>query len=261
MIILKSHYWKACFIGLIAACAIVAQPWAGRGGFGRFGGGFGFGNGLLRHTVTGAPFSAVQTNESQRTLANGTKIQNTNQSQVYRDAQGRVRIDTAFSPAPASGAGNTQRAMTIIYDPVAGYVYRLNPQKMTAVKSAIPQRPAQTGTKPTHTPPAGVQTQTQSLGTATINGVSATGTQVTTTIAAGTIGNSAPIQIVHATWVSTQLQIPVQVSVTDPRFGNRSMNLTNIVQTPPAASLFQVPSGYTVTEGPAQPEFRGAFRH
>ena len=252
MKILTSYHGKAGFIGLFAACALLAQSGAGPRGFGRFAGGLGFGSGLLHSTVTGAPFSAVLTTDTHRTLTNGTEIQNQRQSKVYRDAQGRVRIDVTPS------GGTTQTAFTLIYDPVAGYIYRLNPQKMTGVQSPVH---AQTGTKPTRTPPAGVQVQTQNLGTATVNGVAATGTQKVTTIAAGTIGNSAPIQIVRASWVSTQLQIPVKVSVSDPRFGNSSMNLSNIVQTAPAESLFQVPTGYTVTPAPAHPAFHGAFRH
>lgn len=253
--------WKAGLVSLSVACALFAQPAAGLHGFGGFAGRFGLGGGLLHGTVTGAPFSATQATQTQRTLANGTQIQNQHQSKVYRDAQGRVRIDTTINRMSTSGGGATTQTFTTIYDPVGGSIYRLNPNKMTAVQSPIPSQAAPTGTKPTHAPPAGVQVQTQSLGTSTINGVTATGTQVTTTIAAATIGNSAPIQIVRVTWVSTQLQIPVQVSVSDPRFGNSLMNLTNIVQTPPDESLFQVPAGYAVTQAPARPAGRNAFRH
>jgi hypothetical protein len=216
-------------------------------GFYGLGGGAGLNGALLHGTVTGAPFSATETTQTQRTLSNGTQIERQQQSSIYRDTQGRVRIDTTFTP-PASTSGGTTTPVTVstIYDPVAGYIYRLNPQNKTAVQSPIPQ-PKTTGTAPTRTPPAGVQTQTTNLGTQTINGVSATGTEVTTTIAAGTFGNSAAIQSVRTTWVSTALQVPVQVTVTDPRLGNSTMNLTNIVQAQPDESLFQVPAGYTVT--------------
>jgi len=82
-----------------------------------------------------------------------------------------------------------------------------------------------------------------------VNGVLATGTQVTETIPAGAFGNAQPIQVVRITWISTELKIPVEVKTSDPRFGTRDMELTSIVQAEPAASLFVVPSGYTIKTG------------
>jgi hypothetical protein len=90
------------------------------------------------------------------------------------------------------------------------------------------------------------QRQTENLGTQVVNGVSATGTRTTETITAGAIGNQQPIQIVRETWVSVDLKVPVQIKTSDPRFGNMVMQLTNIVQGEPDASLFQVPSSYTI---------------
>ncbi|HUB34106.1 MAG TPA: hypothetical protein VMA31_13790 [Bryobacteraceae bacterium] len=260
-----SSFCNAALAGLIAACALIAQP-APRYRFAQgFGGGM-IGNGLLHGTVTGAPFSATETTKSQRTLSNGTQILNQQESNVYRDAEGRVRIDSTITrPASTSGGTPTTTQVSTIYDPVAGYIYRLNPAKMTAVQSPIPKRnssssSSSTSTPPKRTPPAGVTVQTQSLGTSTINGVTANGTQVTTTIAAGTFGNSAAIQNVRITWTSPELQIPVQITVSGPQTGNSSMNLTNIVQASPDESLFQVPSGYTTTQAHARGGARPAFR-
>ena len=247
-----SRILTGSLVSLLAAGALLAQPPAGLRAAGGPGRGAGW-TAWLHGTVTGAPFSATETRQSQRTLANGSQIQNQQQSSLYRDSQGRVRIDTTITPPATASGGSTPRTMSTIYDPVAGFVYRLNPAKMTAVKSAIPQRPSPTsGTPPARTPRAGVQVQTQSLGTSTVNGVTATGTQVTTTIAAGTFGNTAAIQAVRVTWVSTALQIPVQITVSDPRSGNSTMNVTNIVQASPNESLFQVPPGYTVTTASAR---------
>jgi hypothetical protein len=98
-----------------------------------------------------------------------------------------------------------------------------------------------------------------------INGVTATGTQVTETIPAGAIGNTQPIVVTRTTWISTQLSVPVEIITSDPRFGTTDMELTNIIQAAPDASLFVVPAGYTVKQGggrgfgPGGPEpgFRG----
>src|ERR1019366_9871871 len=85
-------------------------------------------------------------------------------------------------------------------------------------------------------------------GTQVVNGVAATGTQITETIPAGAIGNAQPIQIVRATWISSELKVPVQIRSSDPRFGSTDMELTSIVQAEPSASLFVVPAGYTVQQ-------------
>jgi hypothetical protein len=234
-------------VALGAAYALLAQPPARGRGF-RFGGGFGaFSGGGLPNfaakTITGAPFSANLTAQSVQTLANGNQIQRQETGEVARDSQGRVYVQTTTTRPGASG--NQTISSITIYDPVAGYTYRLNPQKMTAVQSPIRQRPA----PPTNVAPPNnnSQTQTQNLPAQTINGVTATGTQVTRTIPAGTVGNTQPIQIVRVTWISTALQIPVEITRSDPRTGTSSMNLTNIVQSEPNPSLFTVPSGYTVT--------------
>ena len=64
-------------------------------------------------------------------------------------------------------------------------------------------------------------------------------------------------------WISTELKVPVQIKSSDPRFGSTDMELTNIAQAEPSASLFVVPAGYTVKTGgrgpggPGPAGFRG----
>ncbi len=248
------------FAGVLAAAGFTTGLMAQRPGMPAgpmgFGGFMGRGlGGFPFKTITGAPFSALQTRQSQRTLADGNQIQRQETAKLYRDSSGRFRTDATFT-VPASGGGQTTRTTIIIYDPVAGYVYRLNPQTMKGVQSPIPQRPSGSNAGNGPRTRNGEQVQTQDLGTSVINGENATGTKVTITIPAGTFGNTQPIQIVRTTWVSTLLQIPLQVTVTDPRSGNSTMNVTNISHAEPDASLFQVPSSYTLTQGPAG---RGRF--
>lgn len=92
--------------------------------------------------------------------------------------------------------------------------------------------------------------KTESLGSQVIEGVQADGTRRTMTIPAGRIGNDKPIQIVTERWYSNQLQAVVLSKRSDPRVGETIYRLTNISQAEPAATLFQVPAGYTVKEGP-----------
>ena len=82
-----------------------------------------------------------------------------------------------------------------------------------------------------------------------INGVTAEGTRITHTIAAGQIGNDKPIQIVFERWYSPDLQVVVKSMRSDPRFGTTTYTLSKVQRAEPAASLFTVPSDYTVQQG------------
>jgi hypothetical protein len=50
------------------------------------------------------------------------------------------------------------------------------------------------------------------------------------------------------TWFSDDLQTIVLRKRTDPRVSDNEYRLTNISRTDPAASLFEVPAGYTMKE-------------
>lgn len=89
----------------------------------------------------------------------------------------------------------------------------------------------------------------ESLGRQTIEGIEAEGTRVTVTIPAGEIGNERPIEIVSEQWYSAGLGVLVMSRHSDPRSGETTYRLTNIDRTEPAKHLFEVPAGYTVSEG------------
>ena len=97
------------------------------------------------------------------------------------------------------------------------------------------------------------QKKTESLGTQTIEGVTAEGTRATLTIPAGEIGNTLPIEIVDETWYSPELQINVMTRHRDPRSGETTYRLTNVSRSEPDRSLFEVPADYTVSEGKMHP--------
>jgi hypothetical protein len=220
-------------------------------------------------TVTGAPFSAHEVNESVQTLADGNRITQTNESQLYRDSQGRVRHEITF-PAPPGIAEAEKHTLVTINDPVAGATYSLEPEQHIARKLLRPTPQDDAMFRAKLTAESGMQTggsgdvmfykkekQKQStdqaasedLGTQVIEGVMAKGTRVTTTIPAGAIGNEQPIQIVSERWYSADLQTIVLSKLNDPRIGETIHKLTNINRAEPDASLFQVPAGYSVQDG------------
>jgi hypothetical protein len=235
----------------IAATVLLAQPpqpggWGGRGRGGPEMLGLIAAGPGSQTPVTGAPYSAVEITTIQQKLGDGNQISRTNQSKVYRDSTGRVRIEHSFTPPNATAA----QTRVTIFDPVAGSSYTLNPSTSQAVKMALPQaRTAKAGQQGMRNHLGGSDVVTTDLGTQTVNGVVATGTRTTRTIPAGAIGNAQAIQIVREVWISTALKVPVEIKTTDPRFGSTTMDVTNIVQTEPSADLFVVPSNYTVTTG------------
>jgi len=263
---MKRNGWMHLVLGgaLVLAVGTAVAQGPGGGHHGPFGGpmelmGFeGMHGGKL---VTGAPFSATSTSTTKQTLQDGTTINRTVQGAIYRDSQGRSRREVSFTGVgPLVAAGGSHK-MVAISDPVAGVHYMLNPDKKVAHKMTLPTKGGTAGTANKaqafeqkmqarqQQEEASGALKVESLGTQMVNGVNAEGTRTTHTIAAGEIGNSAPIQIVSERWYSPDLQTVVQSSRTDPRFGTTTFALSNIQKAEPAATLFAVPADYAVKVG------------
>jgi hypothetical protein len=193
-------------------------------------------------TVVGAPFSAVEVRTSQQALAAGNAIQRQEQSNIYRDVQGRTRREST-STGPD---GQTQTQVTIS-DPVAGVVYELDAKNKVAFSrpTGFSRMPATMGAAQ---PPAETEANVkrETLAAQSMHGIMTSGTRVTRTIPAGTIGNAQAIEIVRESWISDELKVPVTTKVSDPRTGTTVTELTNISRGQPDPSLFQVPSDYKV---------------
>jgi hypothetical protein len=220
--------------------------------------------------VKGAPFSATAATETTQTLQDGTSIHRSTTSTLYRDSQGRSRSEvtlSGFGPLQASGK---PRTMITIADPVAGSRYTLDADQKVAHQMTIRSHGAPTPAQEQEfqqkmqarlqKEEASGAVKKESLGTQTINGVSAEGTRITRTIAVGQIGNDKPMQIVFERWYSPDLQVVVKSTRSDPRFGTTTYTLTNVQRTEPAATLFTVPTDYTVQQGGPRGGARGAMR-
>jgi hypothetical protein len=211
--------------------------------------------------VKGAPFSATGTSETTSTIQDGSVLHRTSQVSMYRDSQGRSRHEatfTGFGPLTASG---TPKKMVMISDPVAGVHIMLDDQQKVAHKSALHTHGGSSADAESAAAFAGKMQERiqqeeaagllkkESLGTQTINGLLAEGTRTTHTIPAGQIGNEKALQVVSERWYSTDLQIVLKSTRTDPRFGTTTYTVTNLQRTEPAATLFTVPAEYTVQTG------------
>jgi hypothetical protein len=237
----------------------------------------GFEGGHAGHSVKGAPYSANATSETTQTLAladgTTTTIHRTTQSALYRDSQGRSRREVTLSGfGPLAASGKTHTLVTIA-DPVAGAHYVVDDEHKVVHKMSFRMHGGNaSGAMAAGAFPQKLKTRMQaeetsgalkkeSLGTQTINGISAEGTRITRTIPAGEIGNDRAIQVVSERWYSPELQIVVKSMRSDPRFGTTTYTVTNIQKTEPDASLFTIPADYTVKEGGPGPNmmYRQSF--
>ncbi|HWO02023.1 MAG TPA: hypothetical protein VNS63_22435 [Blastocatellia bacterium] len=237
----------------------------------------------LEKMVKGAPYSAQVVTEHTQTLQDGNRIVHKSTASVFRDSEGRTRREQTINAVGAYTASGTPKQTLFINDPVANVNYILDSDSKTARKIDLSRLPRSgfstgvggerrieivTGDKASGGGPGNVtithsgatagakmkveadakNVKSESLGKQTIEGVVADGTRRTRTISAGEIGNEQPIYIVSESWYSADLQTVVMSKHSDPRFGESSYRLTNINRSEPAASLFQVPSDYTVKE-------------
>lgn len=216
--------------------------------------------------VKGAPFSATATSETTETLQDGTQIHRTTQISMFRDSQGRSRHEAMFTGFGRLQASGEPKKMIAISDPVEEVRYMLDSDQKVAHKmnfhphsaatDAAANREGRRESREAEAEAAGLLKK-ESLGTQTINGVVAEGTRTTHIIPAGQMGNDKAIQIVSERWYSPDLQIVVKSTRADPWSGTTTYTVTKIQRTEPAATLFTVPSDFTVQAGGPRGRERG----
>jgi hypothetical protein len=213
----------------------------------------------LGRPVLGVPFIAEAVTEITRAVPNGSAGADSRSSvAIARDSQGRIRREHV---AVALGPVMARRTVPLvtITDPSTGEQLLIDAERRTALRirvgtSARTQR--QAADLRTPSPPPGVEARTESLGTRTFNGLRAEGTRTTITIGARLEGE-APTSLVSERWYSPELQVVVMTRRSDPRFGDTTYRLTNIVRTEPPPESFEIPAGFAVRNGRPLPPPRG----
>ena len=230
-------------------------------------------------TVPGAPYSAEETNTTTQMLFDGNRIVNTSTTKVYRDAQGRTRVERTLGNIGSVPAGQPSVSVTI-NDPVAGVRYSLDSVSKTAFKSAagnpneaeallrmkkladekqttaVTRSRTDSGTFTFTTSNGAVAFKSagkrEDLGASNMAGVPVTGSRTTTVIPAGTMGNDRDITITEERWYSPDLKMNIMTKHSDPRMGETVFQVNNLTRMNPDPSLFQVPADYQVKDGPAR---------
>jgi hypothetical protein len=234
----------------------------------------------------GRPYSAEAVTESTQMLADGNRIARKSVTRVYRDSEGRTRREqlndtgvvlsiSIVDPVSGTSAVLQPDTRTAYRDGEGAVMSRKIREAEVAELRRVVENVEMERTR-AEGAPVGLEkrrehdmflvqsahaggrggggmtshtageTVREELGTQTLEGVPATGTRTTTTIPAGAIGNVQPIKVVAEQWFSPDLQVLVLTKHSDPRSGETTYRLLNVVRAEPDRSLFIVPPDYTI---------------
>jgi hypothetical protein len=201
--------------------------------------------------VVGAPFSADTVTELVQQLPDGNRIEQRTTGSIARDSRGRIRSEQAlagFWPLPPDGS----RRIVTITDPSGRELHRLDEGRKIAWKLRMPPRRDGPGGGRPPLPP-GPSVKTEKLEPTQVEGIKAEGTRTVLTLPAGAIGNERTIDVVSERWYAPDLGVVISTKRLDPRFGDVTYRLVNIVRAEPPAQLFEVPDDFTVRDQPPFP--------
>jgi hypothetical protein len=235
----------------------------------------------LERFVKGAPYSADVLVESNQTLGDGNRITQRSTGRVYRDSEGRTRREEDRKDGTvAISIVDPVAGVSYSLDPDSRIAWKTPSEAgetiMKKVEAAQKEERRRASGEPSEAPssaelearrkreaevqaaqvavtriargPVAEDHKEGPLERKTLEGVNVTGRRSTTTIRAGAIGNELPITITSEEWSSPELQVLVMTYRNDPRSGESSYKLTNIMRSEPDRGLFQVPPDYTIKE-------------
>lgn len=226
--------------------------------------------GLLNdRLVKNQPLTAVFESETVRLQPNGTPLTSRVMTRIYRDRDGRTRREQmVMANGTIAPSSNTAKSITI-EDPVAGFTYLINSATRSAFRYKLSaNHPQGTGFNDliprtvevlrNDDPQTGLvkkyrleQPRAEALGRQEINGVEAEGRRVRFKIPAGAVGNATETEATHETWIARDLKILVKSSTKNPFIGEHNFRLIELTRSEQPASLFEVPSDYTIQESGA----------
>lgn len=230
-------------------------PMGGMMAFGGLMGGFG------GKVVTGKPILATITITHTETLPDNNAISNTSTGTFARSTDGSTYRDVKFAAIGpwATGEG---REFTYIRNLAQGMQYVVNVAKATYRAFPIGEhhpsggakRSSDSATETVTDNPNGTYTDP-----ATNTAYPVDDQKVTRTIPAGAIGNQLPIVITSERWYSSALDLLLQDTHSDPRFGTTTYQLSNIGQLPATFQFTPDPSltaeqGKSHRNAPAPPQ-------
>jgi hypothetical protein len=219
-------------------------------------------------SIVGEPFSGVRTYQGSRSFIGGNRIDRGTTERLYRDGQGRTRVERDVPPEVLANNPQMEPVQITINDPLSGDRIELRARSKTAVIFRGASTPAMAPSKTQ--PPVSVVfaghlydgadpgwSKPAPLGEKSFDGMRATGQRRQYTVPVGTIGNEKPIVLSVDQWFSPELSLIVARSGTSSIAGEFGMQVENIVHGEPDAALFLIPAEYSRVEVPQrQPTVR-----
>jgi hypothetical protein len=204
--------------------------------------------------VTGKPILATITITHTETLP-GNMISNTSTGTYARGADGSTYRDVKFSGIGPWSDGGKVNEFAYIRNITTGMEYIVNVTNGTY--RAFPLREGKTSKGSKFGPLGGPNPDDENVTDNPSGSYTdpASGTVypaddklVTRTIPAGAIGNTSAIVITAERWFSNPLELVLENTHTDPRFGTTTYQLSNIGQSP-SPSLFTPNPAFTQVQG------------
>ncbi|HEY4837804.1 MAG TPA: hypothetical protein VIH72_04310 [Candidatus Acidoferrales bacterium] len=209
-------------------------------------------------TVAHAPFQGERVGRTVRELADGTTIIHEEKGRIARDSDGRVYEEQQQTAVFGDKALPTGPMHAAVIDPVKHFQMRWESSPKIVTVSPISTGELHVGFPPWFPklaktegplPVLGAKPDsvtTEDLGKKTLSGIVTTGTRTTTVIPIGKLGNDRTLTIVHDTWFSKDLDLPILEIITDPRFGRENLEIRGITRAEPDPALFRAPQGYQI---------------
>jgi hypothetical protein len=216
-----------------------------------------------REVVKGAPFTADTATEIVQTLADGNRLVRKTTGRLARDTEGRMRREQTLAAIGGLLTHGEPPRIVVIHDAVAQRTYFVHGDERRAVRIVPGAGPkgervlggAMFEKRIEHLSAGLPEPRSETLESRDIEGLRAEGTRQTVVLPAGQVGNEKPIEIVSEQWRSPELSVTLQTRHQDPRFGTTEYRLENIDRREPDPSLFQVPAGYAIEDGPGRVGF------
>jgi hypothetical protein len=217
--------------------------------------------------IVGQPFSGMRTWQGSRNFVDGNRIDRGAVERLYRDGQGRTRVEREVPAQVLANNPRTEPVQVTINDPLSGDRIELRARSKTAVifrGRSTPALPPPKSLPAVSVMFAGHQyrgddqgwSKPVSLGEKSFDGLRAVGQRRQYTVPVGTIGNEKPIVLTVTQWFSSDLSLIVARSGTSSLGGEFGMQVENLVHGEPDASLFLIPSDYRRVEVPRQAAIR-----
>jgi hypothetical protein len=182
-----------------------------------------------RSLVTDLPYSALHTVTIRRLLPDGDEFTRQTVTRLYRDSAGRTRRDTLDSEGEPDH--------TVITGTDGATIFLDHKNELVSAGAGRPQVPLSDRDDEV---PARARAAVEKLGRRDIEGVSATGRIVREQV--GKEGED--IEATTESWYSAELKMTLYRRHSDPRFGDSTVEVSDLDRSEPDPALFEPPEDY-----------------